>query len=101
MNFLDQLIDPVYSYQGDLTEQTIRRLNFMVSTALLNSSEKFWYEMNSFKFTEEQAKEHIAKLQEFMPIMGLHSWPHSVIELGQAIQYQVDKDNLHELRFKK
>jgi hypothetical protein len=99
MTFLDELIDPIYSYQGDLTEQTTRRLNYMVSMSLLYSEEKEWYEMNIYKMSEEEAKEHIIKLQDFMPIMGLHSWPHSVVEQNEAIQYQVAKDNLHEQRF--
>lgn len=101
MNFLDQLVDPLYSYQGDLTETTSRRLNFMISVALLLPNEREWYENNSYKFSEDEAREHIIKLQEFMPIMGLHRWPHSVEEYRQAIKYQVAKDDLHEQRFKK
>jgi hypothetical protein len=80
---------------------TGRQLCYMFSVALITSEEKLHYENNWFKFSEEKAREHINMLQECMPIMGLHSWPHSVIEFGEAIRYQVAKDDLHELRFKK
>jgi hypothetical protein len=80
---------------------TGRQLCYMFSVALLSSEEKLYYENNWFKFSEEQAREHINRLQDQMPIMGLHSWPHSVNEFGEAIKYQVAKDDLHELRFKK
>jgi len=70
--------------------------------ALIDSNEKLWYESNWFKFSEEEAKKHIERLKEFQPIMGLHIWPHGQGEdLGRAIRYQVDKDDLHEQRWKK
>lgn len=98
MDFLDELTDS----STDLTERTGRLLCTLFDTALLYSHEKLWYETNWFKFTELQAWEHIKKLQEFMPVMGLHSWPHGQgDDLKKAIQYQADKDDLHELRFKK
>ena len=98
MDFLDELIDP----STDLTERTGRLLCTMFDKAMLHSHEKLWYECNWFKLTEEQAWQHIKKLQEFMPIVGLHTWPHGQgEELGQAIRYQVDKDDFHEQRFKK
>lgn len=99
MDFLDELVDP----STDLTERTGRLLCTLFGNALLYSEEKFWYEMNWFKFTEKEAWDHINKLQnEFMPIMGLHSWPHGQGEdLKKAIQYQADKDDFYEQRFKR
>lgn len=97
MDFLDELTDNT----TDITEITGRQLGYMFSVALITSEEKSYYENNWFKFSELQAREHINKLQDFMPIMGLHNWPHSVDEFGKAIRYQVSKDDLHELRFKK
>ena len=98
MDFLEELIDP----STDLTERTGRLLCTLFDTALLYSEEKLWYESNWFKLTEKEAWQHIEKLQQYLPIMGLHSWPHGQGEdLKKAIQYQVDKDNFHEERFKK
>jgi len=79
---------------------TGRQLCYMFSVALISGEEKLNYERNWFKFSEEKAKEHISKLQDCMPIMGLHCWPHSVSEYKEAIQYQVAKDDLHEQRWK-
>ena len=79
---------------------TGRQLCYMFSVALISSEEKLVYENNWFKFSEQEAANHIEKLKECMPIMGLHSWPHSVDEFKQAVQYQVAKDDLHEQRWK-
>ena len=87
--------------EQECSEMSGRQLCYLFGNALLSSEERLWYESNWYKFTEEKAREHINKLIEMMPIMGLHSWPHSIDEFKRAIQYQVDKDTLHELRFKK
>lgn len=79
---------------------TGRQLCYMYSVALISSEEKLNYESNWFNFSEDEAKNHIEKLKECMPIMGLHSWPHSIDEYKEAIRYQVAKDDLHEQRWK-
>lgn len=79
---------------------TGRQLCYMYSVALISSEEKLNYELNWFNFSEQEAQNHITKLQECMPIMGLHSWPHSIDEFKEAIRYQVAKDDLHEQRWK-
>lgn len=94
MDFLDTLIDLQ-------TENTTRRLNYMISVALLTPDEKTWYEMNAYKFTETEARKHIEELQEFMPIMGYHSIPQNVSECVQATKFAVEKDNHHEIRWNK
>lgn len=87
--------------QQECSEMTGRQLCYMFSVALISSEEKLKYENTWFRFSEKEARSHIDNLQNSMPVMGLHAWPHSVIEFGQAIKYQVAKDDLHELRFKK
>lgn len=92
-------------YEGEeepVSELTRRRLELMVSIASISSEEKAKCEQIGASITEEEAMKLIEKLKDYMPIMGLHRWPHGQKEeLGQAIRYQVAKDNLHELRWKK
>jgi hypothetical protein len=94
MDFLDILTD-------QQSETTYRRICYMISVALISSEEKHWYEMNAYKFTETEAKQHIQKLEHSMPIMGYHSIPQDVSECVQATRFAVDKDNHHEQRWKK
>jgi hypothetical protein len=85
-----------------VSEVTRRRLEMMISVALLNPNERLRFEEKSNFATEEEALKMIEALKTFMPIMGLHRWPHGMNEeLGQAIRYQVAKDDFHEQRFKK
>lgn len=71
----------------------------MIGAALINNREEL--EIRSAHFTEEQALQMIAELSEQMPIMGLHSIPHQLYDQKEAIKYMIDKDELHEQRFKK
>lgn len=74
----------------------------MISVALLNPNERLKFEQRSIFASEEEAYKMIEELMEFMPIMGLHKWPHGQNEeMGAAIRYQVNKDNFHETRWKK
>lgn len=93
--YIEQEPEPV-------SEVTRRRLELMISVALLNPNERLRFEDKAIFATEEEALKMIEQLRSFMPIMGLHRWPHGMNEeLGQAIRYQVDKDDFHEQRFKK
>jgi hypothetical protein len=94
MDFLDTLTD-------QQSETTFRRLNYMISVALISPEEKTWYEMNAFKLTETEAKEHIAKLEQSMPIMGYHSIPQDVKQCVEATRLRVERDNFFEQRWKK
>lgn len=95
MDFLDELIDPLYAHQTDQTETTSRRLGVMIATALIDSDERVKLEMMAWKLSESEAKELCNKLKDCMPQMGYHSIPHSVEEQGMAIRYAVDKDNYY------
>jgi hypothetical protein len=94
MDFLDILTD-------QQNETTYRRLCYMISVALISPEEKYWYEMNAFKLTETEAKEHISKLEQYMPIMGYHSIPQDVSECVEATRLRVERDNFQESRWKK
>jgi hypothetical protein len=98
VSFLDEIISDSY---GQISEMTRRRLEYMISNAMIISEERSRLERKSSALTEEEAEQIIKSLQDQMPIMGLHRWPLDMKETKQAIRYQVDKDDLHELRFKK
>jgi hypothetical protein len=98
MSFLDDIIDPDY---GQISETTRRRLEYMISIALLDGEERTRYENRAIFLTEEDAQEIMNELKERMPIMGLHNWPLDMKQQYDAIQYQVAKDDLHEIRFKR
>lgn len=98
MSFVDEYIEPE---KEPVSEVTRRRYEYMISVACLSSEDKFKLEMKGISITEEEALRIIASLQERMPIMGLHSIPQDMKEQKKAIQYQVDKDDWHEQRFKK
>jgi hypothetical protein len=98
MSFLDELISPDY---GQISEMTRRRMEYMISVALLTGEERADYERRAIFLTEDDAQQIMNELKEYMPIMGLHNWPLDVKQMGEAIQYQVAKDDLHEERFKK
>lgn len=98
MDFLDQLIDPIYSNNSDLKETTRRRLEYMIAAALITPEEKLWLEHKSINPTEKEAQEIITILSNMMPIMGLHSTPHSLKEKKEARDYLIAKDDAHELR---
>jgi hypothetical protein len=98
MSFLDDIIDPDY---GIIDEMTRRRLEFMIGNALLDSDERLKYELRSGSITQAEAEQMISDLKERMPIMGLHRWPLDMKETGEAIRYQVAKDDLHEERWSK
>lgn len=99
MSFLDDIIDDHY---GQIPEMTRRRLEYMIGNALLDSDERLKYEILSGKpMTIEQAEGMIKSLEQRMPIMGLHKWPLDMKETGEAIRYQVAKDDLHEQRWSK
>lgn len=91
-------------YEGEdepVSELTRRRLELMISIASISSEEKSKWELKGAFITEEEALKEIEKLKDYMPIMGLHSIPLDMREQKRAIRYQVDKDDLHELRWKK
>lgn len=98
MSFLDEIISPDY---GQISEMTRRRLEYMISVALLDGEEKVRYENRSIFLTEDDALQIMNELKERMPIMGLHNWPLDMKQTGEAIRYQVDKDDFHEQRFKR
>jgi hypothetical protein len=94
-DYIEQEPEPV-------SEVTRRRLEMMISVALLNPNERLRYEEKSVFISEQDALKMCEELKPFMPIMGLHRWPHGQNEeLGLAIKYQVDKDDLHEQRWKR
>jgi len=99
MSFLDELIDNRYGHEIQCSEMTRRKLNYLLSIALIYN--KLEYEMRSAMRTEEQALEMIAELSEQLPIMGLHSVPLDMKQQGEAIKYMVAKDDLHEMRYGK
>lgn len=101
MGFLDEIIDPIQSNQSDQTETTSRRLNYMISIALISSEEKIKYEMECWKLSEAEARIAIEKLEQYMPIMGHHSIPKSVRQCIEATRLRVERDNFQELRWKK
>lgn len=91
-----------YNYEEEpVSEVTRRRLEFMISVAHLNPDEKVKYEDQSVFISEENANKTIEELKPYMPIMGLHNWPLDMRQQNEAIKYQVAKDDLHELRWKK
>jgi hypothetical protein len=93
--YIEQEPDPV-------SEVTRRRLESMISVALLNPNERSRYEAKAIFISEEDAQRLCEELKPLMPIMGLHRWPHGQNdEMGAAIKYQVAKDDLHEQRWKK
>lgn len=99
MSFVENYIEPE---QEPVSEVTRRRLEMMISVALLNPNERLKFEDRSVNPSEQEALKMISDLIPFMPIMGLHRWPHGQNEeLGMAIRYQVDKDDLHEQRWKR
>lgn len=99
MSFVDDYIE---QEPEAVSEVTRRRLELMISVALLNPNERLRFEERSVNPTELEALKMIEELKPFMPIMGLHRWPHGQNEeLGAAIKYQVEKDDLHEQRWRK
>ena len=91
------------SYEEEISYVLAGMIETMINNYTLNDEEKkhFFKELQGCK-TQIQGMNLAAKLTAFEPIMGLHSWPHGQNEdLGKAIQYQVDKDNFHESRWKK
>jgi len=99
LSFADDYIE---QEPEEVREVTRRRLEMMISVALLNPNERLRYEEKSIFISEQDALKMCEELKEYMPIMGLHRWPHGQNEeLGSAIKYQVDKDNLHEQRWRK
>lgn len=73
----------------------------MISIALLNPDERLKYEDRSIFASENEGLQMISELQQYMPIMGLHSIPLDMKQQRQAIEYQVAKDDFHEQRWKK
>jgi hypothetical protein len=101
MDFLDQLIDPLYAHQTDQTEVTARRLGFMIAAALITSDERQRYEMIAHKLTEEQAKQLCDKLQDAMPQPGYHTIAQSQEDIKKAIRHAIEKDDYyHDQRHK-
>lgn len=98
MSFLDDIIDPDFKTISELTR---RRLEYMISVALLHGEERTEYENRAIFLTEDDAMQIMNELRERMPIMGLHNWPLDVRQQGEAIRYQVMKDDLHEQRWNK
>jgi hypothetical protein len=96
MSFLDDLINP-----EPASETTTRRLNMMVSMALISSEEKLKYEMESWKYTEEEAREACRKLESCMPIPGYHTLPTNVGDAMAATRLRVERDDFQEQRWKK
>lgn len=91
-----------YNYEEEpVSEVTRRRLEFMISVALLTPNEKLKYEKQSIFISEEEANKVIEELKQIMPIMGLHNWPLDMRQQAEAIKYQVAKDDLHEERWRK
>jgi hypothetical protein len=95
-------VDDDQYFEGEVvSEVTRRRLELMISIALLTPDEKLKYEDRAIFITEDEAQKVMQELVEYMPIMGLHLWPLDVKQQGQAIRYQVMKDDFHEQRWKK
>lgn len=74
----------------------------MIGQATLdsNSKEKFLTRLTKLEY-KSQGYKMIDELKEYAPILGLHSTPHGVEDIGKAVRYMADKDDLHEERFKK
>ncbi len=83
----------------ECSEMTRRRLEYMISNALIYN--RLEYEMRSAICTEDEALGMIAELSQQMPIMGLHSVPLDMRQQGDAIRYMVAKDDFYEQRTKK
>jgi hypothetical protein len=98
MSFLDDIISEGF---GVVSEQTTRRLNMMISMALISSEERLKYEMESWKYTEEEAKAAIKKLESCMPIVGYHTLPTNVGDAAEATRLRVERDDFQEQRWKK
>lgn len=99
MSFADDYIE---QESEEVSEVTRRRLEVMISVALLNPNERLKYEERTVFISEEDGLKVCEELKQFMPIMGLHRWPHGQNEeLTMAIKYQADKDDFHEQRWKK
>jgi hypothetical protein len=94
-DFLDYLIDPLHAHPTGQTETTSRRLNLMISVALINSDERVKLESIAYKLSEDEAQKLCDKLKDSMPQVGYHTIPHSVEEFGRAIRYAVDKDDYY------
>lgn len=89
------------SHPDYASEVTMRRLNFMIATALITSEERLRLESTAYKFDEEQAQETIKELEQQMPIPGFHTIAHGMSDINEAVRYAADKDDFHEQRFKK
>lgn len=95
MGFLDEIIDPLHAHPTDQTEVTSRRLNWMISAALITSETRAKYESIAYKLSEEEAIKLCEKLKDDMPQPGYHTIPLSVEDQGRAIRYSVAKDDYY------
>lgn len=84
------------SEQEFASEITMRRLNMMISTALILSDERNELEMIAYTYTEEEANEKIEYLKEFLPQVGYHTVPHGMEDINRAVKYSVDKDDFYD-----
>lgn len=74
----------------------------MIGQATIDApqKEKFLDRLSKLEY-KSQGYKMIDELKEYAPILGLHSTPHGVEDIGKAARYMADKDDLHEERFKK
>lgn len=98
MSFLDDIISDGFE---KASETTTRRLNLMISTALISSEERLKYEMESWKYNEEEAKAACKKLESCMPIVGYHTLPTNVGDAMEATRLRVERDDFQEQRWRK
>jgi hypothetical protein len=61
--------------------------------------EEKWIQRLS-KSNREQALILMVELEQYKPVMGLHQWPRDLKEMKEAIQFQVDKDDYNETKYK-
>lgn len=95
MDFLDQLIDPIYAHQTDQTEVTARRLGVMIAAALITSDERQRYEMIAHKLTEEEANKLCDKLRDLQPTPGYHTIAQSQEDIKKAIRHAIERDDYY------
>lgn len=91
MIFASNNTEPDYA-----SEVTMRRLNFMIATALITSEERERLETIAYRFSEDEAQAEISKLEQQMPIPGYHTIAHGMEEINRAVKFAADKDDLYD-----
>ena len=90
-NGFDELIDfGLLSWIESMIGQSM--IDAPQKEKFMNRLAKLEYKSQGFKMIDE--------LKEYQPIMGMHSIPQDVKQQGEAIRFQVDKDDYNESRKK-